>query len=663
MFKMAKFNCFSAFVGKKKSKAISDAPDTYKGHGTLQVKLEHLTYPSKEKVSTPTSFDVPLPFEIQGNSTFKVKVVSEEDSIRPEVVEVAYEGGDEHDEILSMRRDLSDFDLQARAVNDGVETNLSMNTNYRSYDSFNTELNGKSGREEDGSEMIQGGHVSDPGIGRREFWSSPKLMRSCSNIETRDMLKKIGNQLPPSKSHSFEDLQNLMENMKADIVRGIQTSPMSVITSCSADKVMLKRRSSSQVLPSRSRRLWWKLFLWSHRNLHKPVTAKSRPVSIKTTVNKKDGYSSDTLEPSRALATRKNKGKEVCKFELPGQFYAESKNNYRGGVSGLWPHNQWVAFCTESSPTSRVDEWVNSLEAHSFLQHDEHDTEGEIKESIDYPPSPKIAGTPGKSLHTPHHPNFSLSEDILQANNIIQSLNSFSTAAHIAGMGLKVIPNISPFASLRSVDLSSNCIVYITPGSLPKSLHTLNLSRNKIATIEGLRELTRLRVVDLSYNRISRIGHGLSNCTLIKELYLAGNKISDVEGLHRLLKLTVLDLSFNKITTAKALGQLVANYNSLLALNLLGNPIQTNMGEDQLRKAVSSLLPQLVYLNKQPIKPHRAREVAMHNVAKAALGNGGWNSHGKGSRRSGHGSSPRGRMSESVQRSKSAHRNSPSARR
>ena len=116
---------------------------------------------------------------------------------------------------------------------------------------------------------------------------------------------------------------------------------------------------------------------------------------------------------------------------------------------------------------------------------------------------------------------------------------------------------------------------------------------------------------------------GLSNCTVIKELYLAGNKISNVEGLHRLLKLTVLDLSFNKITTAKALGQLVANYNSLLALNLIGNPVQANIGDDQLRKAVCSLLPHLTYLNKQPIKPQRARQAATDSIAKAALGSGG----------------------------------------
>jgi hypothetical protein len=117
---------------------------------------------------------------------------------------------------------------------------------------------------------------------------------------------------------------------------------------------------------------------------------------------------------------------------------------------------------------------------------------------------------------------------------------------------------------------------------------------------------------------------GLSNCTAIRELYLAGNKISDVEGLHRLLKLAVLDLSFNKITTAKALGQLVANYHSLLALNLVGNPVQANVGDDALRRTVTGLLPNLAYLNKQPVKPQRsAREVATDSVARAALGGSG----------------------------------------
>lgn len=61
---------------------------------------------------------------------------------------------------------------------------------------------------------------------------------------------------------------------------------------------------------------------------------------------------------------------------------------------------------------------------------------------------------------------------------------------------------------INIIYVSCDNAVQITPGSLPKGLHALNLSRNKIHTIEGLRELTRLRVLDLSYNRISRIGQG-----------------------------------------------------------------------------------------------------------------------------------------------------------
>lgn len=52
--------------------------------------------------------------------------------------------------------------------------------------------------------------------------------------------------------------------------------------------------------------------------------------------------------------------------------------------------------------------------------------------------------------------------------------------------------------------------VRITAGALPRGLHVLNLSKNKISAIEGLRELTRLRILDLSYNKIARIGHGKS---------------------------------------------------------------------------------------------------------------------------------------------------------
>nr|GMD36887.1 uncharacterized protein LOC109155735 isoform X1 [Ipomoea batatas] len=184
----------------------------------------------------------------------------------------------------------------------------------------------------------------------------------------------------------------------------------------------------------------------------------------------------------------------------------------------------------------------------------------------------------------------------------ISSLSASATSVQLVNHGLVVIPFLSTFLSLKALNLSGNSIAKITAGALPRGLHILNLSRNNISTIEGLRELTRLRVLDLSYNRILRIGHGLAYCSSLKELYLAGNKISEVEGLHRLLKLNILDLRLNKISTAKSLGQLAANYNSLQAINVEGNPAQKNVGHEQLRKYLQSLLPQLTYYNRQSIK-------------------------------------------------------------
>ena len=68
---------------------------------------------------------------------------------------------------------------------------------------------------------------------------------------------------------------------------------------------------------------------------------------------------------------------------------------------------------------------------------------------------------------------------------------------------------------------------------------------------------------------------------------MGSNKIAEVEGLHRLLKLCVLDLSHNKITSTKSLSQLAANYGSLRSLNLMGNPIHINLGDDAFKRYVT----------------------------------------------------------------------------
>ncbi|XP_040383995.1 uncharacterized protein LOC102719620 [Oryza brachyantha] len=453
--------------------------------------------------------------------------------------------------------------------------------------------------------------------------ASPKLKRSCSNIETKRPGGAQDAAEAPARSRSYGDLKNLHGGLSLETTpHGAppEASPASARTSRTADRVMLKKRSSSQVLPSRSRKLWWRLFLWSHRNLHRPWPA-ARPATP-TGGHHGGGYTSDTLEEGPpAAADRKNK--KVMVDDSPPI------------------PNQWVAFSAENSLHDRVSAWVNSIGNDTFRIAEDGDDDdednhnhyhhvdvdgGDERAAMEHgdctarPRTLEVGESSGKGHGKPRR--CTAADEVAQANTIIQSLNAFSSVAHISGMGLKVVPMIAPFSSLRAVNLSGNFIVHISPGSLPKGLHSLDLSRNKITNIEGLRELTKLRVLNLSYNRISRIGHGLSSCTALRELYLAGNKISDVEGLHRLLKLAALDLGFNKLTTTKALGQLVANYHSLRALNLVGNPVQANVGDDALRRAATGLLPHLAYLNRQAVRPREAA-AADGAVSRAALDGGG----------------------------------------
>ncbi|XP_042016798.1 uncharacterized protein LOC121764836 [Salvia splendens] len=609
---MAPLNCFCPSWLKKKNKGGKfervEPSGKERKRGTLHVNLDHVQTSSETNELSSTSYNVPVPFRVPGSSRCCVNVMNHESPVAADSVEVDYEGGDEHDGAARLDRD-SEFNFQVCFEHPNGEQRQTLR-GVNSPCSLNIDGDAEHSNAEAMFEMDASGHLSDPGTGKARFWASPELKRSCSSLAIRSVSLEL------EKCKSYEDMQMLAEMHATGNPGGDGASPVSIKTRCSADKVMLKRHSSSQILPSGSRKLWWKLFLWSHRNLH--ITADAtKPLLSEleaAPVNQRGGYSSDTVKPKHAIGPRNLRSPSSLTEESTERGKHSSDGTKWEGLHGMWPQNQWLAFPPDSSPLWRVNEWVKetSSQPPCLLDKDEPQHEDDI---INFPSSPEHdASEPSRP------PAADTPEDISHANTVIRSLTTNSSAAHITGLGLAAIPSFSQFSSLRSVNLSGNLIVRITPGSLPKGLHVLNLSRNNISTIEGLRDLTRLRVLDLSYNRISRCGQGMSNCTLVKELYLAGNKISTVEGLHRLLKLTVLDLSFNKITTAKGLGQLGANYSSLIAVNLLGNPVQSNMSDELLRKTVCSLLPKLALLNRQPANPQKAREIRVDSSAKAALG-------------------------------------------
>lgn len=84
-------------------------------------------------------------------------------------------------------------------------------------------------------------------------------------------------------------------------------------------------------------------------------------------------------------------------------------------------------------------------------------------------------------------------------------------------------------------------------------LRGLHISR--ITDIEGLNELSELKMLDLSSNDITKI-EGLDKLTDLKRLDLNSNCITKIDGLGNLRNLTMLDLSNNKISKIQGLKSL-----------------------------------------------------------------------------------------------------------
>ncbi|ODV64081.1 leucine-rich repeat domain-containing protein [Ascoidea rubescens DSM 1968] len=96
------------------------------------------------------------------------------------------------------------------------------------------------------------------------------------------------------------------------------------------------------------------------------------------------------------------------------------------------------------------------------------------------------------------------------------------------------------------------------------------MSRNRITKINNLSNLTDLKVLNLSQNRISKINKNLSNLINLTDLNLSRNLINNIENLDHLYNLIHLNLSYNDITEIKNLN----NLTNLTYLDLKENKIE-----------------------------------------------------------------------------------------
>lgn len=164
----------------------------------------------------------------------------------------------------------------------------------------------------------------------------------------------------------------------------------------------------------------------------------------------------------------------------------------------------------------------------------------------------------------PHLQHVNLSKNRLSTLRVLSSLPHLLTL-NISHNLLGQIMDFDPPANLLYIDASNNSIKSFKKISKNRFLQRLNLDNNQISEITDIDSLTNLQYLSISSNKILRI----SNLpTSLQYLNLSQNEIKKISiGFVKLSFLRVVDLSYNRLSSLKGCEEL----ESLMVLNLAGN--------------------------------------------------------------------------------------------
>lgn len=123
---------------------------------------------------------------------------------------------------------------------------------------------------------------------------------------------------------------------------------------------------------------------------------------------------------------------------------------------------------------------------------------------------------------------------------------------------------------LRSINLSQNNLVKLNP-SLEKTLQFLNVSFNKIKSLNGIESCVNLKFLNVMGNQISSVT-GLGLLQNLREAIIAFNQLSQLKEVGTLKNLQLLDLSHNKIIDYDKVAPL-SSLKKLAVLSLQGNMV------------------------------------------------------------------------------------------
>ncbi|KAL8270676.1 hypothetical protein Esti_005422 [Eimeria stiedai] len=147
------------------------------------------------------------------------------------------------------------------------------------------------------------------------------------------------------------------------------------------------------------------------------------------------------------------------------------------------------------------------------------------------------------------------------------------------------------------------CACVLLPGA---GLESLRLDNNFLRDVgSSLKSLSKLRWLDLSFNRIEKLS-GLETLKQLQDLSVSHNLLSSFEGIEACASLSVVCATHNLISSLKGLLPL-RRLPLLRSLSLADNPYC--LGEST-REQLLSLLPALEYLNFKLLSPEEKATAA-----------------------------------------------------
>lgn len=190
---------------------------------------------------------------------------------------------------------------------------------------------------------------------------------------------------------------------------------------------------------------------------------------------------------------------------------------------------------------------------------DELAIDSKIKAAVQIPPEDNFCGECIDDLPPPDR--LVIPADVVEIGKDDESIVIIGTRgtkvtkiAGLEGMNNLKVSNFTTFAMwvlififLQELVLRS-CLVSEMEGMGDLvSLQKLELYDNQIESIDGVQNLSMLRILDLSFNAIRVIPSLADSCPFLEELYIAQNKLRRIQGLEDLTELKILDLGANRI--------------------------------------------------------------------------------------------------------------------